>query len=87
MYFKLLIKHALLKYLRLKPKLKKFLFFQLDLAIKYSASGLQRPSGSLRPQKPGGFKTQICKYMQNSGKGFLFKGEPLNSGKGKDCQI
>ncbi len=38
MYFKLLIKHALLKYLKLKPKLKKFLFFQLDRAIKYSAS-------------------------------------------------
>ncbi len=39
MYFKLLIKHALLKYLKLKPELKKFLFFQLDRAIKYSARG------------------------------------------------
>ena len=38
MYFKLLIKHALLKYLKLKPKLKKFLFFHLDRAIKYSAN-------------------------------------------------
>jgi hypothetical protein len=32
----LLIKHALLEYLKLKPK-PKFLFFQLDRAIKYSA--------------------------------------------------
>ena len=35
-------------------------------------SGLQRPSGSLGPQRPGGFKTQICKNMQNTGTGFSF---------------
>ena len=42
MYSKLLIKHALLKYSKLKPKLKKFLFFHLDRAIKYSAFTLEK---------------------------------------------